>query len=111
MRGVCRVAIRVAVVTLLLMIIPAPAARGGRTQMLRELAARPGGSGTVSQTTVAAPEERIAPWAEPDDDDAVDLYGNGVSDAVARYRLDSDGTLYELHSPRTELPRLSAPRG
>jgi len=41
---------------------------------------------------------------------AVDLYGNPVSDAVAEYSLDSTGSLYELHSPRTELPRLSPPK-
>jgi hypothetical protein len=38
-----------------------------------------------------------------------DLYGNEVSDAVARYRLDDDGSLYEVHSPQTELPRLTSP--
>ncbi|HEV3058356.1 MAG TPA: hypothetical protein VGY48_08900 [Vicinamibacterales bacterium] len=43
-------------------------------------------------------------------DGAVDLFGNHVTDAVARYTFDQDGSLYELHSPRTELPRLRAPR-
>jgi len=48
----------------------------------------------------------------PDDDSkgAVDLYGNQVTDAVAKYKLDATGTLYELHSPQTELPRLSSPK-
>jgi hypothetical protein len=48
-----------------------------------------------------------------DRDDAlgpVDLYGNEVTDAVAKYRLDASGTLYELHSPRTEVPRLGSPK-
>jgi hypothetical protein len=50
-------------------------------------------------------------WLEhADEDDVTDLYGNGVTDAVAKYRLDSDGSLYELHSPQTELPRLHPPR-
>jgi hypothetical protein len=40
----------------------------------------------------------------------VDLYGNEVSDAVAKYSLDPGGALYEEHSPQTELPRLSAPK-
>lgn len=40
---------------------------------------------------------------------AVDLYGNEVTDAVAKYRLDSRGALYEEHSPQTEVPRLKAP--
>jgi hypothetical protein len=40
----------------------------------------------------------------------VDLYGNEVSDAIATYSLDKTGSLYELHSPQTELPRLGAPK-
>ena len=47
------------------------------------------------------------------DDDAegpVDLYGNEVTAAVAQYKLDSTGSLYELHSPQTELPRLAVPK-
>jgi len=40
----------------------------------------------------------------------VDLYGNEVSDAIATYSLDQAGSLYELHSPQTELPRLGAPK-
>jgi hypothetical protein len=44
------------------------------------------------------------------DQGAVDLYGNQISDAVARYKLDAEGSLYELHSPRTELPRLRPPK-
>ena len=38
-----------------------------------------------------------------------DLYGNEVSDAVTRYKLDGAGSLYEVHSPQTELPRLASP--
>jgi hypothetical protein len=40
----------------------------------------------------------------------VDLFGNEVTDAVAKYKLDSAGSLYELHSPQTELPRLGSPK-
>ncbi len=40
----------------------------------------------------------------------VDLYGNDVTDAVAEYTLDPAGSLYELHSPQTELPRLGIPK-
>ena len=43
-------------------------------------------------------------------DGVVDLYGNEVSDAVARYTLDPAGSLYELHSPQTELTRLGSPK-
>lgn len=41
---------------------------------------------------------------------AVDLFGNEVSDAVAKYSLDPAGALYEEHSPQTELPRFAAPK-
>jgi hypothetical protein len=40
----------------------------------------------------------------------VDLYGNEVSDAIATYSLDPAGSLYELHSPQTELPKLPSPK-
>jgi hypothetical protein len=43
-------------------------------------------------------------------DGAVDLYGNEVSDAIATYSVDPAGSLYELHSPQTELPRLASPK-
>jgi hypothetical protein len=47
-----------------------------------------------------------------DDDvyDAVDLYGNEVTAAVATYKLDGAGALYELHSPQTEVPQLAPPK-
>jgi hypothetical protein len=40
-----------------------------------------------------------------------DLYGNDVSDAVAKYTSDRRGSLYEEHSPQTEVPRLKPPVG
>lgn len=39
-----------------------------------------------------------------------DLYGNEITQAVATYKLDSAGSLYEEHSPQTELPRLGSPK-
>jgi hypothetical protein len=51
---------------------------------------------------------------DPDDQDSangfVDRYGNEVTDAVATYTFDGAGSLYELHSPQTELPRLGIPK-
>lgn len=38
-----------------------------------------------------------------------DLYGNEVTEAIAEYKLDARGSLYELHSPQTEMPRLRPP--
>lgn len=44
------------------------------------------------------------------DDEVKDVYGNEVTAAVATYKFDATGTLYELHSPQTELPRLASPK-
>jgi hypothetical protein len=43
-------------------------------------------------------------------DGFTDLYGNEVTDAIATYTFDQAGSLYELHSPQTELPRLGIPK-
>jgi hypothetical protein len=51
-------------------------------------------------------EEASVPGSEP----VMDLYGNEVADAVAKYRLDSRGAPYEEHTPQTEVPRLAAPK-
>jgi hypothetical protein len=47
---------------------------------------------------------------ETNGDEATDVYGNRVTAAVATYQLDATGTLYELHSPQTQLPRLGPPK-
>jgi len=47
---------------------------------------------------------------DPYEDEATDVYGNRVTPAVATYQLDAAGTLYELHSPQTQLPRLGSPK-
>ena len=41
----------------------------------------------------------------------VDFSGNEVKPAIARYKVDPTGALYEEHSPDTELPRLGSPKG
>ena len=40
----------------------------------------------------------------------LDAYGNEITNAVAEYSLDPAGTLYELHMPQVELPRLGSPK-
>jgi hypothetical protein len=40
----------------------------------------------------------------------LDAYGNEITNAVAEYSLDPTGTLYELHMPQVELPRLGSPK-
>lgn len=59
--------------------------------------------------TVPGVLDRVS-TVERDEEDVVDLYGNEVTDAVAKYKLDATGSLYELHSPQTEVPRLPSPR-
>jgi hypothetical protein len=58
-----------------------------------------------------------SPLAVPgEDDDAeeepseIDIYGNEVSAAVATYQVDHSGSIYEMHSPHTEVPRLAPPK-
>jgi hypothetical protein len=51
---------------------------------------------------------------KPEESDATgspDLYGNEVIEAVTTYQLDDAGSLYEVHSPQTELPQLGSPNG
>ena len=47
----------------------------------------------------------------PPRDAPVDFNGNEVRPAVAQYKVDPAGTLYEEHSPDTEVPRLGSPKG
>lgn len=54
----------------------------------------------ASDEEVAAPPEEVP----------TDRYGNEVRQAVARYKVDPAGVLYEEHSPDTEVPRLPAPK-
>jgi hypothetical protein len=61
---------------------------------------------TVAPAGIDAPADRPS----PDDSAAVDLFGNEVTDAIATYGVDPAGSLYELHSPQTELPRLGSPK-
>ncbi len=61
---------------------------------------------TVAPAGMDAPTDR----SRADEGVAVDLYGNEVTDAIATYSVDPTGSLYELHSPQTELPRLGSPK-
>jgi len=39
----------------------------------------------------------------------VDVLGNEIEDAIADYRVDLAGAVYERHSPETAVPRLGSP--
>jgi hypothetical protein len=73
--------------------------------------------GSAAPEQLAAPKPVVLSFGnsgqrviDSEDDGSVDLYGNSVTDAVAKYELDGTGSLYELHSPQTELPRLAPPK-
>ena len=68
----------------------------------------PKGALALTSTDGAVPPPHRAPAS--DNDAIVDLYGNEVNDAIATYTLDPAGSLYELHSPQTEVPRLGSPK-
>ncbi len=64
----------------------------------------------------STPREDIATAPSLDNDPSdeaegsVDLFGNDVTEAVAQYRFDATGSLYEVHSPQTEIPKLGSPK-
>ena len=66
------------------------------------------------QTSFVSKDETPLPEMRDHAPDAtegpVDLMGNEVTDAVAKYKFDATGSLYETHSPQTELPRLGSPK-
>jgi hypothetical protein len=49
------------------------------------------------------------PGDDADDGSRIDLQGDEVTPAVARYRFDAQGNIYETHAPHTEVPRLGSP--
>jgi len=66
---------------------------------------------TTSRSSVSPPELPVMPTSrDAASDEALDAYGNEITNAVAEYSLDGAGTLYELHSPQVELPRLGSPK-
>ncbi len=46
---------------------------------------------------------------DPDDGAQLDLQGDEVTPAVATYKFDAQGNIYETHAPHTEVPHLGSP--
>ena len=72
---------------------------------------------STSTRVIPSSTERRLPYAQPDanapgmdEESTTDLYGNDVTAAVARYKLDATGSLYEAHSPQTQLAKLGSPK-
>jgi hypothetical protein len=61
----------------------------------------------IARASADAPSHRAT---HDEAEGVVDIYGNEVTDAIATYSLDPAGSLYELHSPQTEVPRLGSPK-
>ncbi len=59
---------------------------------------------------IEARTQSITSGTNEDDDSVADVLGNPVNAAVAKYKVDATGGLYESHSPQTELPRLAPPK-
>ena len=63
----------------------------------------------AERSGVALEEEDGFQRADEDAPRRLDIRGNEITKPLARYRLDGRGTLYEVHSPQTEVPRLKPP--
>ena len=46
---------------------------------------------------------------DPDDGAQMDLQGDEVTPAVATYKFDTQGNIYETHAPHTAVPHLGSP--
>jgi hypothetical protein len=67
------------------------------------------GPAHAHRTPAAAPQTEAPREILDEAGRRIDLRGNEITRPVARYRVDARGTLYEVHSPQTEVPRLKAP--
>jgi hypothetical protein len=99
---VARVVLPISILTLIICVLFGPRSQSAHRAPLA-VAATP-----VAQWTIDDENGSVA--RHRDGEGSVDLQGNEVTDAVAKYELDATGDLYELHSPQTELPRLKSPK-
>jgi hypothetical protein len=78
-------------------LLTAPPAASSSAALIEPGAVAGGEAGNVDNT------------ADNDAPQRLDVRGNEIARPVARYRVDERGSLYEVHSPETEVPRLKAP--
>jgi hypothetical protein len=69
----------------------------------------PAASSSASLIDPGAMTEAESSAADSDAPHQLDVRGNEIARPVARYRVDERGSLYEVHSPETEVPRLKSP--
>lgn len=82
----------------------------GPSRVLPGAALRPAFVPPASARVLPSPVVDSDTAVESDAPRRLDVYGNEIARPVARYRVDDRGTLYEVHSPQTEVPRLAPPR-
>jgi hypothetical protein len=68
-----------------------------------------GPSASASLIDPAASEGSGTDGTVDDVGQRMDVRGNEITRPVARYRVDERGSMYEVHSPQTEIARLKAP--
>lgn len=104
MRLLARFGLVVAIPILMVCVLLTPQlSRGSRVDALPDRA-------QTATTLAPEPSDTEEKEEKKDAERPVDLYGNEVTDAVAKYRFDATGSLYETHSPQTDLPRLASPK-
>jgi hypothetical protein len=79
------------------------------TRPYEVLTGLPAASSSASLMEPGAIAGGEASTVETDAPHRLDVRGNEIARPVARYRVDERGSLYEVHSPETEVPRLKAP--
>jgi hypothetical protein len=89
-------------------VLAGPAVRAFKVSSLiaatsAEITAQPAATSGAKVTGVPPVEANTS--SEPQ----VDVLGNEVENAVADYRVDLAGAVYERHSPETAVPRLGSP--
>ena len=69
----------------------------------------PASSSSASLIDPGAADASRSSAVTDDSPQRIDVRGNEIARPVARYRLDERGSLYEVHSPDTEVLRLKPP--
>jgi hypothetical protein len=69
------------------------------------------GMAAPQSATFSSKHRTTAGEVEQPSREPFDFSGNEVRQAIARYKVDPTGELYEEHSPDTEVPRLAPPKG
>jgi hypothetical protein len=67
------------------------------------------GSAPAMAGEVTRGSQREARDPENSADPTLDLFGNEIEEAVADYRIDLRGSVYERHSPDTAVAKLGSP--